>query len=120
MSKHRERRARRTFLALAIVRARKNKERWEQLMAQFEDLNTAIDGLSESIDSLASRLEGATVEDPAVQAQVDAAAARIRELQSTVDGIAADGGTETGEPPVVDNTLPNPDDQPHVEHRKGK
>ncbi len=84
-------------------------------MAQFENLNTAIDGLSESVDNLVSRLESATVEDPAIQQQVDEAVERIKEVQGRIDGIAAGGGT--GETPSAEQ-LPA-DTGPQVEHRKG-
>lgn len=73
-------------------------------MAQFETLNTAIDELSSSVDELVARLESATVEDPAVQAAIDEAAARIKEVQGRIDGLAGGGGG--ADAPHVDNTLP--------------
>lgn len=83
------------------------------IMAQFDNLNTALDELSGSVDELVSRLESATVEDPAVQASIDEAVTRIKEVQSRIDAI---GGEETpGEPPTAEQ-LPA-DTGPQVEHR---
>jgi len=71
-------------------------------MAQFDNLNTAIEALDGSIDDLVKRLEAATVEDPAVQASIDEAVTRINDVRARVEAIA--GETPTG-------------DEPHVEHR---
>jgi len=73
-------------------------------MAQFEALNEALDGISQSVDDLVARLEGATVEDPAVQQQIDEAVNRIAEVQGKIDAIAA--GASGADQPHVDNTLP--------------
>lgn len=70
-------------------------------MAQFEALNSTIEELSGSVDNLIERLEAATVEDPAVQAAIDEAVAKIKEVQGRIDGIAGDPNA-----PRVDNTLP--------------
>lgn len=60
-----------------------------EIMAQFETLNTALDDLSTSVDELVTRLGEVTVEDPAVQASIDEAVARITEVQGRIDAIAA-------------------------------
>lgn len=83
-------------------------------MAQFESLNTALDELSGSVDSLVERLEAATVEDPAVQASIDEAVTKIKDVQSRIDAIGGEAGEE-GEPPTAEQ-LPA-DTGPQVEHR---
>lgn len=85
-------------------------------MAEFDTLNTAIDELSGSVDKLIERLEAVEVEDPAVQAAIDEATAKIKEVQGRIDGIGEAGGEETpGEPPTAEQ-LPA-DTGPQVEHR---
>lgn len=78
-------------------------------MAEFETLNTAIDALSTSVDDLVARLDAATVEDPAVQAAIDEAVSRIKEVQGRIDALAG-GGAE-----APNQDLPG--DQPVVDHR---
>ena len=91
----------------------------ESMMAQFETLNSAVEELSESVDNLVTRLESATVEDPAVQQAIDDTVAKVKEIQSRIDGIAAGASGETpaeGEPPAPNQDLPS--DQPVVDHRR--
>ena len=102
-------------LGATVAVGRSVRQLEETVVANFDTLNKAIDDLSTSVDNLVTRLESATVEDPAIQQQIDDAVSRINELQTRVDSIGSGSAASGGTPEV---SHPIADTGPQVEHRK--
>lgn len=72
----------RRFLRALLGIEQVERKEWETLMANFSNLNTSINTLSEKVDALIAAKQTPPPEDPQIQQQIDAA-------QAAVDGIVA-------------------------------
>ena len=93
------------IVALLASTRRMVRQMGDDIMAEFTKLDAALEDLSAEITKVADQISGIQVEDPAVQAKIDAAAEAVTGLATRVDELVEEEGEDAetpteGETPV--------------------
>ena len=87
------------IVALLASTRRMVRQMGDDIMAEFTKLDAALEDLSAEITKVADQISGIQVEDPAVQAKIDAAAEAVTGLATRVDELVEEEGEDTPEDP---------------------